>query len=124
MADGTASPQRIDRYDVVGRLATGGMAEVLLGRLCGPHGFERAVVIKRMLPHLTGTPAIVDLFLDEARIIAKLRHPNLIHVHELGRDGDAEGSPGLFLAWEFSSDGVSFGGHESTPSCDEGAAPW
>jgi serine/threonine-protein kinase len=72
------------------------MAEVLLGRLRGPHGFERPIVIKRMLPHLAADPRIVDLFLDEARLIAKLRHPNLVDVYELEREG-AE----LFLAMEF-----------------------
>lgn len=92
----TSSPPRVGRYDVVGRLATGGMAEVLLGRFRGPHGFERPVVIKRILPHLALDPSIVDMFLDEARIIAGLHHPNLVAVHELGHDaGD------LFMAMEY-----------------------
>jgi eukaryotic-like serine/threonine-protein kinase len=92
----TSSPPRVGRYDVVGRLATGGMAEVLLGRLRGPHGFERPVVIKRILPHLALDPSIVDMFLDEARIIAGLHHPNLVAVHELGHEGDD-----LFMAMEY-----------------------
>ncbi len=87
---------RIGRYEVVGRLATGGMAEIFLGRLHGPHGFESPVVIKRILPHLAIEPHVVDLFLDEARTIANLRHPNLIHVHELGSDRGE-----LFLAMEY-----------------------
>jgi serine/threonine protein kinase len=95
MADGT-SAQRVGRYEIVGHLATGGMAEVLLARLRGPHGFERPLVIKRMLPHLAADPLMVDMFLDEARIIANLRHPNLVHVHELGREG-----ADLFMAMEF-----------------------
>src|SRR5215467_2519710 len=89
-------PARIDRYEVVGRLATGGMAEVLLGRIRGPHGFERPVVIKRILPHLAVEQSIIDLFLDEARIISNLRHPNLIHVHELGRHNGE-----LYIAMEY-----------------------
>jgi serine/threonine-protein kinase len=93
---GITSLHRIGRYEVVGRLATGGMAEVLLGRLHGPHGFERPVVIKRILPHLAVDRTMVDMFLDEARIIANLHHPNLIQVHELGREGDE-----LFMAMEF-----------------------
>jgi serine/threonine-protein kinase len=90
------TPQRVGRYEILGRLASGGMAEVLLGRLQGPHGFERPVVIKRILPHLAVESGVVEMFLDEARLIANLRHPNLIHVLELGREGDD-----LFIAMEF-----------------------
>jgi serine/threonine protein kinase len=89
-------PQRIGRYEIIGRLAAGGMAEVLLGRLHGPHGFERPVVIKRILPQLALDSDVVAMFLDEARIIASLRHPNLIHVHELGHEGKD-----LFIAMEY-----------------------
>jgi serine/threonine-protein kinase len=92
----TRTPTRLDRYEVVGRLATGGMAEVLLARIRGPHGFERPVVVKRILSHLALEQSMVELFLDEARIISNLRHPNLIHVHELGRDKDE-----LFIVMEY-----------------------
>jgi eukaryotic-like serine/threonine-protein kinase len=87
MIPAAVPPRNIGRYEILGRLAIGGMAEVLLGRLRGPHGFERAVVVKRILPHLALDRTVVDMFLDEARIIANLRHPNLINVHELGDDG-------------------------------------
>jgi serine/threonine-protein kinase len=90
------SPRRIGRYDIVGRLATGGMGEVLLGRVSGPFGFEKPVVIKRLLPHLAVRRSAIERFLDEARIIANLRHPNLVHVHELGHDG-----ADLFIAMEY-----------------------
>jgi serine/threonine-protein kinase len=89
-------PARIDRYEVVGRLAAGGMAEVLLARLRGPHGFEHPVVIKRILPHLALDPDMVNLFLDEARTISALHHPNLIRVHELGSDAQ-----GLYMVMEY-----------------------
>jgi serine/threonine-protein kinase len=92
------APAHIGRYEIVGRLAAGGMAEVFLARLKGPHGFETPVVIKRILPHLALDQNVIEMFLDEARIIANLRHPNLIHVHELGRDGGD-----LFIAMEFLS---------------------
>lgn len=84
------------RYQIVGHLATGGMAEVLLGKLVGPSGFERAVVIKRILPQLARQPAFVKMFLDEARIAAGIRHPNVIDVHELGSEGDQ-----LYLVMEY-----------------------
>jgi len=89
-------PQRVGRYDVLGRLETGGMAEILLGQLSGPSGFEAPVVIKRILPHLARDPMFVKMFLDEARIAAGVRHPNVVHVHELGREEDD-----LFLVMEY-----------------------
>jgi serine/threonine-protein kinase len=88
--------ERIGRYEIAGRIALGGMAEIVLARLLGPSGFERPVVIKRILPHLAEDPAIVDMFLDEARIVARIRHPNVVQVSELGRhDGE------LFLVMEY-----------------------
>jgi serine/threonine protein kinase len=78
----------IGRYEVAGRLATGGMGEILLAQLRGPGGFERAVVIKRILPHLSGHSTAERMFLDEARIVAGIRHPNVIQVQELLHEGD------------------------------------
>ncbi len=89
-------PEAIGRYQIVGQLATGGMAEILLGKLLGPSGFERAVVIKRILPHLATQEQFREMFLDEARTLAKLRHPNVVQVHELGQDGEE-----LFLVLEY-----------------------
>ncbi len=89
-------PQRVGRYDVLGRLETGGMAEILLGQLRGPSGFEAPVVIKRILPHLARDSTFEKMFLDEARIAAGVRHPNVVHVHELGREDDD-----LFLVMEY-----------------------
>jgi eukaryotic-like serine/threonine-protein kinase len=94
---GSASlPSRLGRYEVVGFLAAGGMAEVLLGRFSGPEGFERPIVIKRILPHLARDKEVVQMFLDEARIIARIRHPNVVQVHELVRE-DGE----LFMVMEY-----------------------
>lgn len=100
----SSTPARLGRYEVIGLLATGGMAEVHLGRMMGPSGFERVVVLKRILPHLAREAAFVDMFLDEARIVAKISHPNVIQVSELARDADE-----LFLAMEF-VEGESLGG--------------
>jgi eukaryotic-like serine/threonine-protein kinase len=87
---------RIGRYEVAGVLASGGMAEILLGRVKGPSGFDRPVVLKRILPHLARQSAFVDMFLDEARIIARIHHPNVVDVHELGKiDGE------LFMVMEY-----------------------
>jgi len=89
-------PHRLGRYDVLGALAYGGMAEILLARVIGPSGFERPVVIKRILPHLARQERFVSMFLDEARIAASIRHHNVIHVEELAQDAD-----GLYLVMEY-----------------------
>ncbi|NOJ83122.1 protein kinase domain-containing protein [Myxococcus xanthus] len=71
-------------YVLVRKLAEGGMAEIFLAKLLGADGFERNVVIKRMLPHLTNNPDFVEMFRDEARLAAKLAHPNIVQIQELG----------------------------------------
>ncbi len=72
------SPEIIGRYAVYEKIASGGMASVHLGRLLGPVGFSRTVAIKRMHPQFTGDPAFVSMFLDEARLAARIRHPNVV----------------------------------------------
>jgi eukaryotic-like serine/threonine-protein kinase len=96
VSDDPQAVRRVGRYEIAGTLATGGMAEVLLGRLVGPSGFERVVVIKRILRHLADQASFVDMFLDEARIAGGLHHPNVVQVHELGREGSD-----LYLAMEY-----------------------
>jgi eukaryotic-like serine/threonine-protein kinase len=76
---------RFGRYLLDRRLAIGGMAEVFLGRIEGPEGFEKRVVIKRILPHLQDNENHVQMFLDEARLAARFNHPNLVQVYELAR---------------------------------------
>ncbi|HZI11969.1 MAG TPA: protein kinase [Myxococcus sp.] len=72
------------QYVLVRKLAEGGMAEIFLAKLKGTDGFERNVVIKRMLPHLSSIPDFVEMFRDEARLAAKLSHPNIVQIQELG----------------------------------------
>lgn len=67
-----------DRYAILGELASGGMASVLYGRLKGPVGFARAVAIKRLHPHIAREPEFVSMFIDEARICARLSHVNIV----------------------------------------------
>jgi hypothetical protein len=92
---------QIGRYRVERRLGVGGMAEVHLAWQVGPGGFERRVALKRPLPHVTEDPELVAMFLDEARLAANLRHPNIAQVLEVGRDGGT-----YFIAMEY-VDGVS-----------------
>jgi serine/threonine protein kinase len=79
-------PSRIGPYRIIARIASGGMAEIYLAKLSGAAGFERAVVIKRMLPHLVDQPELRATLLDEARIMSRLRHPNIVQVQELAQD--------------------------------------
>ncbi len=78
--------KKLGRYEVIGELAMGGMAEILLGRVRGPSGFERPVVIKRILRSLAGDTEFVNMFLDEARTVSRIRHPNVVSIQELGRE--------------------------------------
>ncbi len=78
-------PARIDRYEPLKRLAVGGMAEIFLAKQSGLEGFEKVVVLKRILPHLASDEEFVSMFLDEARIAAKLSHPNVVQIYDLGK---------------------------------------
>ncbi len=73
------------RYTILRHLATGGMAEVYLARAPAVAGFEKRVVIKRMIPKLANDREFLDMFLDEARIAVTLQHPNLVEVFEVGQ---------------------------------------
>ena len=88
--------QQIGRYQLIHKLATGGMAEVFLAKAAGPMGFEKLCVLKRILPHLASEPTFVDMFLSEARLAAQLNHPNIVQIFDFG---EAEGC--YFIAMEF-----------------------
>ena len=84
------------KYDIVERLGSGGMAEVYKCRLSGIGGFDKLVVIKRILPERMEEPDFVHMFLDEARIAANLNHPNIIHIFEVDQ---LDGAP--YMAMEY-----------------------
>jgi serine/threonine protein kinase len=85
-----------ERYQLLGPLATGGMAEVLLARAVGPRGFERLLAVKRILPERAHDPELVRMFLDEARNIAGLAHHRIVQIIDIElRDG------ALFYAMEY-----------------------
>ncbi|MFN0064372.1 MAG: serine/threonine protein kinase [Myxococcaceae bacterium] len=75
---------RVGKYELVRKLATGGMAEVFLAKSEGPMGFRKNLVVKRVLPHLTENPLFTSMFLAEARVAARLDHPNVVQVFDFG----------------------------------------
>jgi eukaryotic-like serine/threonine-protein kinase len=94
--DTLGQPMWIGQYRLTSRVATGGMAEVYVGRQISPDGqFGPMVAVKRLLPHLVKDSAIVRMFLNEARITAQIHHPNVVTIFELGQ---VEGEP--FIAME------------------------
>ncbi|MEM6989882.1 MAG: serine/threonine-protein kinase [Myxococcota bacterium] len=86
----------VGTYEVLRTLARGGMAELLLARAKGRHGFQKLVVLKRIHPHLADDPGFVEMFLDEARLAGQLDHPNVVQVFDIG-----EGDDGVFFAMEY-----------------------
>ncbi|GEM_PF-916302 len=83
----TSRQRRVGRYELIMPLARGGMATVYLGRALGEAGFEKAVAVKIIHPHLADEPKFVGMFLDEARIAARIHHPNVVEILDLGEDG-------------------------------------
>lgn len=77
------------RYRVIERIASGGMAEVFRAESAGLEGFKKKVAIKRVLPHLTEKREFIRMFLDEARLSAHLGHSNCVQVFDIGRGDDA-----------------------------------
>jgi serine/threonine protein kinase len=93
---GVQSPAHCGRFEIIGPLATGGMADLFLARAGGIDGFELLAAVKRMRAHLAANPEFVRLFLDETRLAAQLRHPNLVQVYDAGHDGGS-----YFFAMEY-----------------------
>jgi serine/threonine protein kinase len=87
---------RLGRYVVLKHLASGGMADVLLGRTDGIEGFERHVVLKRIRPEYAKDERFIRMFLDEARVVANLHHQHVVQVHDIG-----EAAGEYFIAMEY-----------------------
>ena len=76
--------EALGKYEILRKLAVGGMAEIYLARIRGNAGFEKVVVLKRILPQVAEDPTFVQMFLEEARLAATLNHPNIAHVYDVG----------------------------------------
>jgi serine/threonine-protein kinase len=91
-----AAPHIVGRYAIFDEIASGGMATVHIGRLVGPVGFSRTVAIKRLHPQFAKDPEFVSMFVDEARLAARIRHPNVVPTLDVVKT-DAE----LFLVMDY-----------------------
>jgi eukaryotic-like serine/threonine-protein kinase len=89
-------PQIIGRYVLYGAIASGGMATVHFGRLVGPAGFARPVAIKRLHAQFARDPEFVKMFLDEARLAARVSHPNVVQTLDL-----VEATDEVFLVMDY-----------------------
>jgi serine/threonine-protein kinase len=103
-AQGTALSVSSAKYTPIAELGRGGMATAYLAAVQGLGGFNKLVVIKRLRPSLAAEPDFLKMFLDEARLSARIDHPNVVHTTEVGFDGEHH-----FIAMEF-LDGQSLEG--------------
>ncbi len=81
-------PQAFGRYFLVDKIAVGGMAEVFKAKSYAEGGFEKLLVIKRILGHLSENEEFVEMFIDEAKISVELQHPNVVQIFDFGKSGD------------------------------------
>ena len=88
--------ETLGKYELIRKLAVGGMAEVFLAKSAGAMGFTKTVVLKRILPHLADDHHFVEMFLREAKIAAELTHPNVVQIFDFG---ESEGR--YFIAMEY-----------------------
>jgi eukaryotic-like serine/threonine-protein kinase len=89
-------PSQFGRYTLTERLAVGGMAEVFRAKIVSSHGFEKTIVIKRILPALALDDTFVAMFIDEAKLMAQLTHPKIVQLLDFG-----EVAGQYFIALEF-----------------------
>jgi len=96
MVSGQIAPLSVGRYRPIATLGEGGMARVLLTVSSGPAGVRKLLVVKQIRPELAQDAEFVAMFLDEARLAARLSHPNVIHTYEVGIGDD-----GPFIGMEY-----------------------
>ncbi len=90
------APKLFGQYELIRRIARGGMAEIYLATERGLQGLERQVALKRILPHMAESDDFVTMFMDEARIAARLAHPNIAHIYSFGEVDEV-----YYLAMEY-----------------------
>lgn len=81
-------PVRFGKYLLIDKIARGGMAEIFLAKLYGAEGFEKELVIKKILPEWSASREFLTMLIDEAKLVVLLTHANIVQIYELGREGD------------------------------------
>src|SRR6185312_16483343 len=104
---------KLDRFELIAELASGGMGTVFLARLGGAGGFQRLYAIKRLHEHLARHPEFIEMFLDEARLAARIHHPNVVPILEIGTT-----AAGYYLVMEYVEGDTA--GHLSHVASQEG----
>ena len=94
--DPAATSMMLGKYRLLAELGRGGMSKVYLAMARGPAGFNKLVVIKQIRAHLSEDPDFVTMFLDEARLAARLNHPNVVQTNEVGQEDET-----YFIAMEY-----------------------
>ncbi len=84
----TDIPERLGRYEIIERLAAGGMGEVFVARFVAPGGFVKPVAIKRIHPHLASDETFINMLHDEANVASSIHHPNIVGTIDVGAEGD------------------------------------
>ena len=117
----TPIPPRLlgDKYEAVTPIGRGGMASVWLGYTHGEAGFRRKVGIKRVLRHLHEDEKFAAMFVEEARVVAELNHPNIVQVHDFGRDNEG----GYFIIMEW-VEGVNLADYVHAYTRADQPTPW
>jgi TonB family protein len=90
-------PDRFGQYELLQKIASGGMAEVFRARRTGVEGFQKIVAIKKILPHIADNDEFISMFADEAKLAAELNHPHIVHIYDLGKIQ----AGGYFIAMEY-----------------------
>src|SRR4051794_19884526 len=91
-----ADPNVLGKYRLIAELGHGGMAEVYLAVVRGVAGFNKLMVIKQIRPQLATDPEFLGMFLDEAKLAARLAHANVVQTNEVGQEGNR-----YFIAMEY-----------------------
>src|SRR5882724_1914692 len=114
-SDGRSATDLAGKYRLVAELGQGGMATVYLAVVMGNSGFRKLAVVKLLRPEIAIDTEFVSMFLDEARLCARLSHPNIVHTYDVGVD-----KLGHLLAMEY-LDGVSY--HAGISKLSKGGGP-
>lgn len=96
MTVAASSLRKLGKYELVAQIGEGGMAEVHLARQRGPRQFEKIVVVKTVRETLSSKPEVASMLLEEARIAALVKHPNVVDIYDLGEENGT-----FFIAMEY-----------------------